>query len=57
MSVQVLFPPPDSPNAITLLGSPPNVAMFSLTQERAATMSSIPWLPEVAYSSPPSSPR
>ncbi len=36
--------PADSPNTVTLPGSPPNAAMFSLTQARAAAASSSPRL-------------
>ena len=36
--------PADSPNTVTRSGSPPNAAMFSLTQPNAATWSSRPRL-------------
>ena len=54
---EVFWPPPDSPKTMTLLGSPPKLAMFWLTQLSAWRMSSMPWLPEVAYSSPAMSAR
>jgi hypothetical protein len=36
-SVQVLRPPADSPNTITLAGSPPNAAMLAWTQRSASS--------------------
>ena len=47
-----LLPPPDSPKIVTFAGSPPNFAMLSRTHSSAATMSSMPTLPESANSSP-----
>jgi hypothetical protein len=46
-----LLPPPDSPKIVTFDGSPPNGPMLSRTHSSAATMSSIPTLPELANSS------
>ena len=40
-----LIAPADSPNTVTLSGSPPNPAMLSRTHSRAATWSRIPRLP------------
>ena len=45
-----LLPPPDSPKIVTFAGSPPKPAMLSRTHSSAATMSSIPTLPESANS-------
>jgi hypothetical protein len=44
----------DAPNPA---GFPPNPSMFSFTQRSPSRMSKGPWLPEVAYSSPPRSPK
>src|SRR5712692_6918335 len=41
---EVFAPPPDSPNTITLCGSPPNTSIFSCTHLSPAAMSSIPWI-------------
>ena len=38
----MLVPPADSPNSVTLDGSPPNAWMFAFTHCRAATWSRIP---------------
>ena len=46
------LPPPDSPKIVTLPGSPPKVSMLSRTHSRASTASSIPLMPEAAYSAP-----
>ena len=42
---ETLEPPPDWPKTRTLPGSPPNSAMLSRTQRRAAIMSRLPTLP------------
>ncbi len=42
MSVLTEPPPADSPNTVTLPGSPPNAAMFFWTQRRAAIWSRVP---------------
>ena len=55
--VETLAPPPDSPKIVTLPGSPPNAAILSRTQERAAIMSSMPALPECIHRAPPMSSR
>ena len=44
------MPPADSPAMVTLDGSPPNAAMLSCTHCSAATWSSMPTLPDWAYS-------
>ena len=49
ISVPTLPPPPDSPKMVTLLGSPPNLAILSRTHSKACTASSIPTLPEYLY--------
>jgi hypothetical protein len=56
-SAETFPPPPDSPNIVTEPGSPPKLAMLSLTHSRTATQSSIPRLADSANSSPRSSPR
>ena len=56
-SVLTLAPPPDSPKIVTLPGSPPKRAMLSRTHSSDATRSSMPTLPDAAYSPPSSSPR
>jgi len=45
ISVLILAPPPDSPNTVTLPGSPPKAAMFSRTHWSAAIRSSWPTFP------------
>ena len=50
--------PADSPNTVTLAGSPPKPSMLSLTQVRAATASSRPRLAGAPGSwAKPSTPR
>ena len=44
-SVETLKPPADSPKTVTLCGSPPNAAMLSRTQARAANWSRRPQFP------------
>ena len=56
-SVLTFAPPPDSPNTVTLPGSPPNAVIFSRTHSSAATMSSVPALPDNRYASPPTADR
>jgi hypothetical protein len=51
-SVQTFAPPPDWPMIVTLPGSPPKAATLSRTHSSAATMSSMPTLPELAKRSP-----
>src|SRR3954447_8784824 len=55
--VLTFAPPPDWPKIVTLPGSPPNAAMVSCTQRNAAIRSSMPRLPDSAYSLPPRRPR
>ena len=55
--VLTFIPPPDSPKIVTLPGSPPNPAMLSRTHSSAAWMSSMPLIPDVATSGPPTSAR
>ena len=50
-SAATLMPPADSPNSVTLSGSPPNSAMFRLTQSSARIWSARPSAP-VAGSAP-----
>jgi hypothetical protein len=57
VSVHTFAPPPDWPMIVTLPGSPPKPAMLSRTHSSAATMSSIPTLPEAAYFAPPTPAR
>ena len=42
-------PPPDSPNMVTLSGSPPKRLILSRTHSRALTASIMPTLPEYLY--------
>ena len=49
--------PPDWPKIVTFAGSPPKNAMLSWTQRSAVTRSSMPTLPDSAYSAPPMWPR
>jgi hypothetical protein len=56
-SVHTFAPPPDWPMIVTLPGSPPKAAMLSRTHSRAATMSSMPALPDAANFSPPTPER
>ena len=44
-----LPPPPDSPNTVTFLGSPPKLDILSRIHSKACTTSSIPTLPEYSY--------
>ena len=57
VSVHTFAPPPDCPMIVTFAGSPPNRAMLSRTHSRAATMSSMPTLPDAANGSPPTPAR
>ena len=56
-SVQTFPPPPDSPKMVTLPESPPKRSMLSRTHSSAATMSSVPALPDAAKSDPPTDER
>ena len=49
--------PADSPNIVTLPGSPPNAAISSRTHSSAATWSSIASLPVLSSPPPSSRPR
>nr|WP_281367835.1 hypothetical protein [Nonomuraea typhae] len=51
---QVLMPPADSPNTVTLPGSPPKAAALRLVQRRASSWSARPKVPDPAR---PGSPR
>lgn len=53
VKMQTLVPPPDCPMIVMLSGSPPKLEILARTHSRAATMSSMPALPDAANSSPP----